>query len=236
MIDSAPYIDKRNVALWKELNRSDFSIVIEESNEPNYGCYCQKKDATIYVLTSKPDPASFAHELLHIWLKYIKKVCVSGALRFFNSSPAGIFFDDGLHESIANNMEHSKILPLFIKMGYRDEDFISDYFMDKLQENELRDIERNLKTGLFRKAYNIAAVRYYIGKFIAVMADNNSINYKSRLERLKSLEPNLYSILDAFWSAWQSYDINSDNILDEYYIVHNFVESIEGWMSDKKFV
>ena len=41
MIDVSPYIDTRNKALWEELNSSNYTIRLQESTEPNYGCYCQ---------------------------------------------------------------------------------------------------------------------------------------------------------------------------------------------------
>lgn len=202
MIDSAPYLDKRNVALWEELNRSDFSIVIKESNELNYGCYCQNKDAVIYVLTSKPNPASFAHELLH--LKYRIKGMLAGCClkRMIQEHPLlkDVVTEDTV-DVVTNSMEHVKMLPQFLAMGYSNSEFVSDYYVSKMYLFEYGDLccryARNRKLGVDR----------FIGKYCAMRADNNpDHSYNLYFGLMKQLDKSLYGIVERFWNDWLEYD------------------------------
>ena len=225
MIDSAPYIDKRNVALWKELNRSDFSIVIEESNEPNYGCYCQNKDATIYVLTSKPDPASFAHELLHVKFRINGMLAGCRLKRMIQEHP--ILKDVITKETIdviTNCMEHVKMLPQFLAMGYSNAEFLSDYYDSKLHVWEYCDL-----CGKYMMDRRHGEDRF-IGKYCAMRADNNPDHkYNMYFGLMKLLDKSLYEIVERFWNDWLQYDTEKQReVLEFDYgpIISNFVNEL----------
>lgn len=233
MIDSAPYIDKRNVALWKELNRSDFSIVIEESNEPNYGCYCQNKDATIYVLTSKPDPASFAHELLHVKFRINGMLAGCCLKRMLQEHP--ILKDVITKETIdviTNSMEHVKMLPQFLAMGYSNAEFIGDYYSCKMN---LKDFSALCNWYIADK---IPAMDRFIGTYCAMRADNNSDHkYNTYFGLMKLLDKSLYEIVERFWNDWVQYDTEKQREIwepDYGLIISNFVNELGNYFSKEQ--
>lgn len=202
VIDNAPYIDKRNVALWEELKSSDFSIAIAESFEPNYGCYCKGKEATIYVLTSKPDSASFAHELLHI------KFCINGMFagcclkRMIQEHPIlkDVITQDTI-ELITNCMEHVKMLPQFLAMGYSNAEFIADYNSCKMN---LMDFSVLCNRYMEDK---IPAMDRFLGTYCAMRADNNpEHDYNTCFGLMKQLDSPLFEIVERFWNNWLRYD------------------------------
>lgn len=202
MIDSAPYIDKRNVALWEELNRSNLTVSIEESDEPNYKCHCQKQSATIYVLTSQPDPASFAHELLHV--KMFADGITAGCClkRMIQEHP---ILRDTITtptiDVITNCMEHVKMLPQFLAMGYNNSEFIGDYDSCKMNFAEFTALCK------WYIADKLPAMDRFIGTYCAMRADNNpKHNYDTYFMLMKQLNKSLFEIVERFWNEWLLYD------------------------------
>lgn len=202
VIDSAPYIDKRNVALWEEINHSDLSIFIEKSDEPNYKCHCKSKEATIYVLTSKPDAASFAHELLHVkmFADGITAGCCLRGLVLQHPILNKIITTSTL-DVITNCMEHVKMLPKFLAMGYCNAEFISDYHSRKM------DIQDFTALCNWYRIDKTGARDRFIGTYCAMRADNNPQHkYAIYYGLLKQLDKPLYDIVNRFWNEWLQYD------------------------------
>lgn len=233
MIDSAPYIDKRNVALWKELNRSDFSIAIEESKEPNYGCFCQKRNATIYVLTSQPSTASFAHELLHV--KYRINGMLAGCClkRMIQEHP--VLKDVITKETIdviTNCMEHVKMLPQFLAMGYRNDEFVTDYNSCKMNLTEFSAL---CSWYIVDKT---PAMDRFVGSYCAMRADNNPAHkYNTYFVLMKLFNKSLFEIVECFWNDWLQYDTEKRREIwepDYGPIISNFVNDLGNHFSKEQ--
>lgn len=232
MIDSAPYIDKRNVALWNELNRSDFSIVIEESNEPNYGCYCQNKNATIYVLTSKPDPASFAHELLHVKFRINGMLAGSCLKGMIQEHPIlkNVITQESI-DVITNCMEHVKMLPQFLAMEYNNAEFIGDYYSSKMNLKDFAALY------YWYIADKISAMDRFIGTYCVMRADNNPEHkYNMYFRLMKLLNKSLYEIVERFWNDWLQYDTEKQREIwepDYGPIIIDFVHALGDYFGKK---
>ena len=225
MIDVSPYIDTRNKALWEELNSSNYTIRLQESTEPNYGSYCQDKNVTIYVLPSKPSCASFAHELLHAKY-YIDGVTAGGCLKrmILEDKVLNDVLTQDTIELIANCMEHVKMLPQFLAMGYANYEFIDDYESSKLSLEELI---------LLCKGYNtnrLSAMDRFIGTYCTMRADNNPAHkYGIMFFFMRLLDKRLFIIVEKFWDEWLQYDTNRHReICDPDYgqLVADFVHSL----------
>lgn len=225
MIDVSPYIDTRNKALWEELNSSNYTIRLQESTEPNYGSYCQDKNVIIYVLPSKPSCASFAHELLHV--KYhIGGVTAGGCLKRMilqDQVLVDVLTQDTI-ELIANCMEHVKMLPQFLAMGYANYEFIDDYESSKLS---LRELFRFYIRCISNRLYKMDR---FIGKYCAMRADNNPAHkYGIVFFFMRLLDKPLFIIVEKFWDEWLQYDTNRHREIwepDYGILVADFVHSL----------
>lgn len=220
MINIAPYIDKRNSALWEELNNSNLHISIEYSKEQCYSCYLKNESVTIYV-THYPNTASFTHELLHTKL-FKDKVLASSHLKnlILHSDILNRIIKTPTLDVLTNCMEHIKMLPMFLSMGYKNEEFIEDYYDPKIKWWEFFLIEFCYKIGYKRYTFD-----RIIGKFIAMKADNNpSHNYDKYFTKLSKLVPDLYETIETFWTAWLNFDICHKEDNDDLSFLDDFSE------------
>lgn len=202
MIDVKPYIDRRNAALWETVKHSGFFISVEESTEPNYGCYCKGKEAIIYVIVSEPNYASFAHELLHIKFRIEGMLAGSCLKRMMREDPIlkEVISLETI-DVITNCMEHVKMLPQFLAMGYNNSEFIADYNTKKLNLEGLSILCN------WYVADRLRAMDRFIGTYIAIKADNNPTHkYGIYLVLLRLIDSELYKIVECFWTNWLNYD------------------------------
>lgn len=233
-------IDHRNSKLWDELCNSQQEIKIEKSPEPNYAVFSQGSTSIIYVEEGNLNPASFAHELLHI-KNSANGIYLNGALiRLRNgSSLIQKMFPQKLMEHIGNCLEHIKMLPEFLEMGYLDEEFISDYHQEKLPDDEIKDINKEFKkTKSYTTTYNALAIEYFVAKYFAAKAcNNNAFDHEKQLEKLKSVDESLFNILNDFMEKWNNYDFSHEGDFLNYdgynIILFNLIEALETWASNK---
>ncbi len=223
-------LDKRNKDLWHELN-TKFRIRLEESFEPNYITNFNKNLVIIYVDIKNLTPAPFTHELLHIQLKSKKIFTIDDLHKKIEpNDKVNYLFSIALKEHIGNCLEHIKILPKFINLGFRNNDFLSDFSTPKMTLKELNTLQLHFKNKEF---YNKDAIDFFIGKFIAMKACNNRLfNYNRYYIEFARLDKILFTLLDDFWSDWLTFDIDNPNdTYDE--IFDFFIDDIHNWIKDK---
>lgn len=239
MIDAKLYLDDANRCLWDMMNQS-FHITIDYSSEDCFANYLQNGNCIIYVPKMKePDSASFTHELLHLYLPY-HNTFIGSALKGMlkETYPLNIIFDKGLYDHVSNSLEHVKMLPLYLKMGYPINKFLLDYNDNKLTDDEVDLLYNSYKKGIVPQKYNYLAINCYIGKFFAVKADINTKNhYDRQMALLDKLDHELFSALNNFWNGWIDYDIEQkrevwDNNYHELVVV--LVNDLVVWSKHKK--
>lgn len=241
MIDATQYLDSRNMELWEELN-SSFNITIKNGQEYCYANYHINNNCTIYVpKIGIPDSASFTHELLHLYLSS-HKIYIGGAIECFIREiyPLNTIFDKDLYDHISNCLEHIKMLPVYLNMGYPLESFLSDYNEEKITFERLEQLgKRYKKTSLLSSKYNREAINHYIGIYFAIKADINPNHYYDHhLKILDGIDHTLYSILDVLWDEWNNYDVDKTREVweDDYHkIIDRFVNELTDWSNNKKF-
>ena len=238
-------LDSRNIDMWKYLN-SVYNIKVEfgnyksYDNYESYGVFSKGKSATIYVPKNSLDIPSFTHELLHIFLR-VKEICISGHLLLAVRNEPNIknVLSERLIGHVGNCLEHIKMLPIFVEMGFKENNFIDDYTVNKLSKEDIETLQKNfcvkplLGSPYFSKIY----VDLYIGKYFAAkVCPNRSFDYSDGLNALKSINPELYSILDKFMGAWVDFDINNtDPITGGYHsMVYSFTSELEDWILSNK--
>ena len=236
-MDTTGLIDAQNADLWNLL-LTDQEIDIDRGYHTEYRVYTKGKRATIYVPVNDINSSSFTHELLHIFLR-TKGVFIGANLTHSLKSNQllNAIFSDELINHMTNCIDHIKMLPLFLDMGYNPNDFIMDSSINKLSHAKLAAIKKGLKRRhWFNTVYQRAFIDLYIGSFFAAVAcPDKAFNYSDGLKVLKSIDPLLYKVLDDFVNDWIAFDYQSDDILKNSYILiaFNFVQNLEQWAAGK---
>jgi hypothetical protein len=127
------------------------------------------------------------------------------------------------------------MLPIFLELGYKIDEFILDYTQNKLTDENISFLKCQFKIeSIFRTRYNAAGIDYYIGKYFAVKAcPNQTYNYSIQLKELKQIDPDLFNILESFWESWGNYDY-TEKFANHHSFLINFTEGLERWVTDKK--
>ncbi|HUX56301.1 MAG TPA: hypothetical protein VMV77_04965 [Bacteroidales bacterium] len=237
-MDTQGLIDNRNIDLWNTLC-TVCEINIQREKRSTYYVFSKNNKTIIYVPLGDNDPAYFTHELLHVFLR-IKDVFIGAGLKLSikESKVLSNIFSDNLIEHIGNCLDHIKMFPEFLKLGYDPEKFLSDYSENKLTKENISKIKKHFITkGLFKKVfYNATAIGLYIGKyFAAVSCPNKSIDYFNQLTDLKKIDQELYRILEDFIIAWNTFDFNDkDPITSGYHLLlFDFIDKLEKWANGK---
>lgn len=232
MLNPEKYLDHRNQDLWNELCEN-FSIRLEYSKEDNYACFCQGKQASLFVDRDSVCRDSFTHELLHIYLKS-KDIYLGNSIRLLVSYDEVLskILSDNLLEHIGNCLDHIKMLPIYLDKGFRVDKFLSDYTEPKCTENEITLIRQYINAPNSWKQ----AADLYIGKYFAIKScPNLSFDYSHYLKQLNGIDSELYEILDKFWNGWINFDIyNQDAIFNNYRDLSTFLtDSLKEWAGKK---
>lgn len=236
-METTGLLDDRNSDLWNELNLVH-EIIIQESKFPYYSSFSKNKTTIIYVPPADISPASFTHELLHIYLR-TKEIFIGGGLMrsLKNSEKLSNIFSTELIEHIGNCLDHIKMFPEFLRLGYNESTFLSDYYANKLTFDEITKIKGNYKkNNLFNEVYNSSEIDYFVGKYFAANScPNKTYNYDRQLNELEKIDPDLFQILETFLTDWKHFDYNDQYpILGNYHsFLFDFIENLEKWTDGK---
>jgi hypothetical protein len=161
-MDTKRLIDFRNIDLWNTLSK-EREIKIQREKVNNYSAFSKDNKTTIYVPLDNEDPASFTHELLHVFLR-TKDVYIGAGLQISikDSKVLSKIFSDKLIEHIGNCLDHIKMYPEFVKLGYNPEEFLSDYSENKLTNDEIFNIKKHfIRPGFLKKLFTISRLLTY---------------------------------------------------------------------------
>jgi hypothetical protein len=236
-MDTNGLLDNRNLELWNSL-RMVHVIEIRKEKRPDYLSFSKSGKTIIFVPFDNIDPASFTHELLHIYLRTKDVFIGSGlTLSIKDSEKLSRIFSDNLIDHIGNCLDHIKMLPEFLNLGFNENDFLSDYSVNKLTNEEILKIKKHYtSTTLFKKVYNASAVDFFIGKYFAAnFCSNKSYDYQSQLKELEKIDHDLFQILERFLNDWKNFDYNdTDSITGSYHsLLFDFIENLEKWIEEK---
>ena len=226
------FIDDRNREMWESLSKT-YNITLHQSDEPNYKSRLIGNNFEIHIDENDITPESFTHELLHLHLKskgvLIQQDLNASILPYDNISK---IFSIPLIEHINNCLEHNKMLPKYLELGYDNSKFISDYSEIKITKKYIEKLKESFKVNgkYYREAFDV-----FIGKFFAMKSDNNPKHrYYEFYVQLKKIDPTLYKLLSDFWEDWLDYDINNPE--DTYNdILEYFIDDLIAWAENKEF-
>ena len=226
-------LDERNSELWNDLNTTH-NITLEPSFEPNFITNFKDDNITIYVYEDNLSPADFTHELLHIRLKS-NGLDIGRDLnkKIEENEKLYCLFSTALKDHISNCLEHIKMLPIFIDLGFKNSQFLSDYKSKKMSSGQMQEIALRYRES---RIYDREAVDSFIGLFFAMKADNNRMNkYDIQYKKLSKLDKKLYKLLVDFWEDWLTFDYNDkDDNYDD--IINYFIEDLNDWHDNKTVI
>lgn len=233
-------LDEHNSELWRYLNERHH-IELRRGRRPDYLLYSEGVVSLIDIPDDKADAASFTHQLLHLDL-WVKDVYVNSCLiaAVESSSILSGILKRPILEHIANSLEHLKMFPVFIDMGYKAGAFLSDYQTNRLTEHTMRGIKEHFKHRIFFKSiYSSFGIASFITSyFTARSCPAECFDYSRELQQLKSTAPLLYGILERFTEKWNRYDVTTIPSEGSSYelIIYEFVKELELWAKEKRII
>ena len=202
-------IDSRNEKLWREID-SKYLVDFNYSTKREYGCF-SKNDRVVFTIDSKNIcKASFTHEMLHVYLR-LKECFVGGCFKIhvMEDNYLSKLYSDTLVDHIGNSLDHIKMLPIYLDMGFKKELFITDFTLQKMDKKNLNRLAKKYHV---RGKVNIEAFNYYVGKLIAIYADpNEKHDYGGILCEMEKIDPLLFQITTDFISKWEKYEFEKQD-------------------------
>jgi hypothetical protein len=228
--DLRKLINSQNKHIWYQCKKK-FKIDVRYNIEDEYSVHILPNKATIRVQIGNYCPASFTHELLHLYLRY-KGLNLSHWISK-NFSSINHTYPRALIDHITNCLDHAKMLPIYLDLGFEKRLFLKDYFELKCSDTEIRLISVYINSPLNWHF----ATEHFIKSFFAMKACPNedlTLEHNQYLYQLKSLEGTLYNILDSFWNKWLLLNIDQNNNEERCLALSmNFIEDIKSWSRNK---
>lgn len=225
-------LNDSNRSLLQELINEGFNVSFEKWKNAHMGVFTQNNTVTVSYNEHHVGLAAIAHELLHVKMKSYKYISANYLkLAFTNKDFFYSVFDDKLCEHIGNLMDHAKMYPLFLKMGYAPEEFLNNGNSKLVDLEEIKKIRIKRWSGVSAKDVNL-----FIGHLFAILADHLDNDYTVELQILKDREPNLFNIITKFWANWLNFDLTSIDSMynSDIQLLDNFLDDLEDWEKEKR--
>ncbi|MDN3725401.1 hypothetical protein QRD02_13515 [Aequorivita sp. SDUM287046] len=226
-------IDKRNEDLWHEMNEY-FKITLKENSKSGYLTNFSPEEVTIYIDKENMGPAPFTHELLHLYIKQKQTLILEDfSERTEDDHELLHLFSQKVVNHICNCLEHFKMLPMYLGMGFEKDHFTKDFHKQMMDQ---KDMERITGTYLKNGIYDGKAVQDFMGKFFSMKSSpNKSFDYETYFTALSQLDAPLYGILDRFWDSWLTFKIG--NPPEEYQaMLDTFLGEMREWIKGKTLI
>lgn len=229
-------IDSRNQNLWDEINEN-YIVEFQDSLNAEYGCYTINETVTFFIDKNNICKDSFTHEMLHVFMG-IKDLYFSSALKLTLQQSKILSENLSLEliEHIANCLDHLKMLPIYLELGFDRKKFIMDYDLYKCTDEEIRQFNKFYRVG---KKINLKAVDSYIGRLIAILCDpNEDFNYSSDLNKIEKIDPLLYKIIERLVNHTKEIKVLDRTIYEDNHrtVIFNFYENLTKWISQNNFI
>ena len=224
-------LDYRNENLWTEIS-NNYNVSFENSLSKEYGCFAQNNNVTFYIDKNNLCKSSFTHEMLHVYLR-LKDCFISGGLNntINQNSILSSIFSQALLEHMGNCLDHIKMFPVYINLGFEKEKFLLDFNENKCTQEELSILKNNYK---IHSLINKKAVDFYIGKLFAILADpNTEFDYTQELNEFKQIDPILFEANNKMIQSWKEIKLENRKIWDDDYhtVLFEYYQDLEKWIS-----
>ena len=226
------FFDKNGKELYDEL-RDEYSFSFSYYNQNALVVNIQDKVAEFLIpLNGKINTALFTHELLHFSLisnginnrkALLDSIKEQNLYEVLNISEDNLMY-------IHNFLDHIIIYNDFKDMGYKDNEFVIDYYENKFN----KDIEAFLWYKFRDGTPDNYAISFYISKYIGLRSPINYIrDYSKAYKLMKSWDSKLYDICKDFVDEYQSISNEDYNFIRGQYntIISKFISNLKDILS-----
>jgi hypothetical protein len=229
-------IDERNLELWKVLSKS-YNIKIIPTNNKTYECHSQNGDIQFLIDKNNYCRDSFTHEMLHVYLRMNGLLIGAGLKRKISGSRIlSSIMSLSLLEHIGNCLDHVKMLPIYIKMGFDNEKFLSDFHVNKCTTGEIQQLKKRYR---IKNKVSKKAVDLYVGKLVGILGDPNSnFDYSAQLQSLEKIDTLLFEVINRLFEDWSKIKIEDRSVLDDNYniVLSTYYDGMKEWLSKLNFI
>ncbi|AXB57272.1 hypothetical protein [Flavobacterium fluviale] len=228
-------LDIRNQKLWDEINQK-FNIEYAESSDNEYGVYSINNSVTFFIDKSNLCKDSFTHEMLHVYMT-IKDLYFTSSLKltFTQSKILSENLTLQLIEHIGNCLDHVKMLPIYLELGFDRKKFVKDYNQYKCSQEEITQFNNYYKVG---KKVNLKMIDAYVGRLVSVLCDpNEDFDYSSDLNKLEKVDPLLFKIIARLINHTKEIKVIDRTIFEDDHrtVISNFYKNMIKWISKNSF-
>lgn len=227
LLQVTDYLDHRNRPLWDELS-SEYTVTVKMTEDNNYGIYIRNKFAEISVPAQPVCIDSFTHELLHLHIDQ-KGVRIGPSLQLLSQADKLLsFIPQDLWSHAGNCLEHVKMLPRYLQMGFDRRKFLYDYDLYKGAKAELGYISAYMASA--GNPWKIAS-HLFLGRYFSMKAcPNDAFDYTVPMAILEQADSELYQVCETLWLDWEKYDYTNDGVFNSYRSVSfDFIEALGKW-------
>jgi len=226
-----------NSEYWDSVLEKYPNLKIEETASEVSGAWSNATDARITINVRSNFDSTLTHEMLHLYLDYLKIrpsfVLTQKSYDYFWIRE--IFERSELDDS-GNLMSHVKMFPIFTELGFEEELFIENFNTTEVSKKVVRELKDAYKSLKGNETLTRSYVRnYFKAMFLMKGCINKKIHYFELREVLRKTDEKLFSILNNFWSQWNSLDIydgmNSEAHLET--MVDELYNGIELYIENK---
>lgn len=196
------YINDQNREIWGNLS-TKYNIQLEYNPfEYSWKYNIHEKDVIITSNQTDINYSSFTHELLHLYIEDNGMINYQDFRTFYSSDPIfNNFVFHNLFGFIHNFSSHKKMFPIYSKMGFNAEDFVSS----RIDYNNSRHFKIWLSWKI--KRLRISAIESFLGNFFALknnVVEKDNLKCEKYLLKLKSMNPDLYKIAEELDQNWEN--------------------------------
>lgn len=226
------FFDENGKELYDEL-RNEYSFSFSYYNQKSLAVNTHDKSAEFLIpVNSHINKALFTHELLHFSLlsnginnrqTLLDSIAQQKLHEVLNISEDNLMY-------IHNFLDHIIIYNDFKDMGYKDNEFVSDYHENRFN----KDIETFLWYKFKDGIPDDYAISFYISKYIGLRSPISAIrDYSKAYKLMKSWHPKLYNVCKTFVDEYQSISKEDYGSIHKKYkgIISRFISNLKSIFS-----
>jgi hypothetical protein len=146
--------------------------------------------------------------------------------RFRNEPLLRWSLDENLFEQVGECLEHWKMLPLYLSMGFERVLFCENYYMPCCNEMSMQII----RSGMNKAVPTKISVHHFVHKYFTMKTClNPAFDYDDELDELKFINGDLYVILENFATRWNDLEISRGNPLSFKKTTADFIHELGMW-------
>jgi hypothetical protein len=237
--EAKPYLDSANTSLWQTLHRSGYEIAIEKTDVPR-ACVTQltAKKHLITLPIRARGPASLTHELLHVLL-CAKQSNISAALAIYGAKSKSFptLFSKELDLNTGNLLQHTKMLPWFLTLGYPRDQFVSDYsqLTHANLEKEAANCGVQFQVDSEMGVHRLSSIWLFVYSFFRITCSPRLDDYSSALAILREADGSLFDVQTQLREAWNVFQPGrADHKALDFAIAEGYITRMDQWASTTK--